>query len=140
MKYQPYKEILDIKSELKEYKKLCRCKSKKFTYYSDWKSHIINLISKTDSIEQIDNFKHYLLNYKRVNKNVTAPYVPLIIFAMTVVFNLQEFKSDLIVIIFGILFILIVTLKEYDNYNKNFYFYKDVIEIIDEIEKEKRRT
>ena len=140
MKYKPYREILDLQSELKEYKRLCKSKSKKFTYYSDWKSHIISLISKIDSPEKVNNFKHYLINYKRVNKSVTALYIPIIIFVMTVVFNQQEFKSNLVVITIWLLYVVIKTIKENVNYNKNLFFYKDIIDIIDEIEREKRET
>ena len=134
-KHQPYREILDIRSELKEYKKLCRNKSRKFTYYSDWKYHIINLVTKTESAEKIDNFKHYLLNRKRVNKSINTPYVPLIIFVMTIVFSQQVFNSNLKVILIGLMYVVFLTLKEHENNNKIFYFYKDLIEIIDEIEK-----
>ena len=46
MKHKPFIEIIDFEKELKEYKLLCRRKSKKFTYYLDWKNYIIDNVVK----------------------------------------------------------------------------------------------
>ena len=140
MKYQPYREILDIRSELKEYKKLCRGKSKTFTYYSDWKSHIIKLISKTDSPKSINDFKHYLKNCKGVNHSVNSAYVPLIIFCMTIIFSQSVFDSNLFVVALCVLMVALMSAKDYEDYNKEYFFYKDLIKIIDEIVMEKGET
>ena len=54
--YQPYSEIIDLQSELNEYKKLCDGKSTKYKYYLDWKSNIKNKLSCLDSDEKKKNF------------------------------------------------------------------------------------
>ena len=83
MKYQPYREIINIEIELKEYRKLCRGKSEKYLYYSDWKTHIQELFSNFQSNDKIENFKHFLLNRHRISSTFSADYIPIIILYFT---------------------------------------------------------
>ena len=52
MKYQPYLEIINLKSKMKEYKKLCKGKRKKFFYYTDWEKYIFGKFLQLDSTEK----------------------------------------------------------------------------------------
>ena len=54
-----YTEIFDLKSELTEYKKLCRNKSMKFKYYSEWNTYVKNKLSVFETTTQLNNYKRY---------------------------------------------------------------------------------
>lgn len=136
MKHSPYYEIIDLNSELKEYRRLCRCKSKKYRYYSDWKKQMIEYFSAFSSQESLGNFKHYCINIERTTKGVPNLYLNFMILFATVfidkfVLNINEFLWLTIVLI-TFIFVLL-----FDNrYNKETCFYKDIVNIIEEIEKQ----
>lgn len=75
MKYQPYSEIINLEKELKEYKKLCKGKSKKFRYFSEWESHIKRLLSTINDKEKLRNIKHYLINLERTSQSFPGHYI-----------------------------------------------------------------
>lgn len=145
-KKQPYIEIIDLQSEIKEYMKLCRGKSEKFTYYLDWKKHIIEKLLNLKSLDEIENFKHYLINHNRVNKSIYIQIVPLLIFYFTIMFGnlpkevnnqalnlLVNLIVNLIVALILVFISLIIILFQNDYYNKEYCFYCDVLEILEEI-------
>lgn len=136
---QPYSEIVDLKFELKEYRKLCKGTSKKFTYYLEWKKHISDKLSKLDSLDKVENFKHYLINHSRINKSMYIQLVPIMIFCFTIIFGKIFQDADLISLFMGIMLILFFILFENDYYDKERCFYCDVLEILEEVyEKEKK--
>lgn len=137
MRYQPYKEIIDIRKELKEYKRLCRGESKEFITYTNWKSHILSAFSVIKSKDQLSDLKHYLVNYKRIEKNNNIIYVNYTILFLTIslTYLFNEFK--LIVFLIEFIVCTIMSLVMSDSINKEYCFYCDMIEIIKEIEREK---
>lgn len=137
---QPYFETVDLEFELKEYRKLCRGTSKKFTYYLDWKKYISDKFSKLDSPDKTENFKHYLINNSRVNKSIYIQSVPIMIFYFTIIFGEIFQDADLLSLFIGVMFTLFFILFENDYYEKEHYFYCDLIEILEEIEKRRQRN
>ena len=45
MKNPPYKEIIDLNAERKEYSRLCNGKSRIFKLYTEWEAHIKELLA-----------------------------------------------------------------------------------------------
>lgn len=134
-KKQLYFEIIDLQSELNEYRKLCKNKSKKYTYYLDWKKHISDKLAKLDSHDKIENFKHYLINYNRVSHNITSYYITLMIFSLNFYFSKIDTKLNTLSLIISIIIIVSAMIYDSDFYNKEYCFYCDLIEIIEEKEK-----
>lgn len=139
-KYAPYSEIINISEELKEYRRLCRRKSKKFTYYLDWKKYISEKVSRLDTPDKRENFKHYLINHNRVNKNTNSYFITLMIFCMNPFINYYTPKSNIINIIITISIILFLLLFSHDANNKEYCFYCDLIEVLEEIEKKEAES
>lgn len=133
-KNQPYSEIIDVKKELKEYKKLCRGKSKKYTYYLDWKKHILELYKGLDTNDKVINFKHYLINENRINDMIYEPYVPVMLFFYTALISYQIKKMNMNYLIFALVLLVITILLTNANNKKQMCFISDLIEIIEEFE------
>lgn len=138
MKKQPYSEIINLRTELKEYKKLCRGKSKEFIYYLDWKKYISEKLTKLDNCDKVENFKHFLLNHNRVNKNINTYSVTIMIFCLSLIINNINAEYNWISLIILILIILFAMMYQSDVQNKEYCFYCDLIEIVEEIEKNTR--
>ena len=139
-KYQPYSEIIDIQSELKEYKKLCDGKSKNYKYYLDWKSVIANKMSGLDSDEKRDNFKHFLINRKRSSENINEIYIPVTTCCITILLNaITIILSDIYRMKWIMFFIIICLLlwnvrsflKDYKKNSMEYCFYCDLIDIME---------
>lgn len=132
MKYQPYSEIINLEKELKEYKKLCKGKSKEFRYFSEWESHIKRLMSTIDDEEKLKNLKHYLINLERSAKSIPSHYFEIMLLVLTLILDRIGISY------WGLLLVLLVfvfyTLSQNDEYTKNYNFYCDVISIISELE------
>ena len=122
MKYQPYREIINIDIELKEYIKLCKGKSKKYLYYSDWKAHIQELFSKFQSNDQIENFKHFLLNGRRISSAFSADYIPIIILYFTIIFSKMQNEYSIVICILLLAFTVFLLCQDIINIMKNFAF------------------
>lgn len=133
-KYQPYREILDLQKEFKEYNKLCRGKSRKFCYYSDWKNHILSLIQKLDTLEKKDNLKHYLINCKRVNNLIDSHYIEIMLVCITLLLDKYLGNYSIWAFIGLFLLVLMELLLSADKYHKEYCFYCDIIEILEERE------
>ena len=134
---KPFSEILDLKSELKEYRRLCKQKSKKYTYYSEWKEHIVGQLLQLDSSTTLDDFKHYCIHIGRAEKWYTMAIseitAALISAAISLLF--PEQKLIITMLIFSIAFTAFLGLnatKTRDN-----YFYSDIVDIIEELQKSK---
>lgn len=110
-KNNPYAEIIDLKVELSEYKKLCKGKSKKFKKYSDWKEHIVGLLSKIDNDRDLVDFKHYCINIQRPSIGQGNLFVQLILVLMSIylAFISVPYKEAFLIFSFMILTTLIVT-------------------------------
>lgn len=134
-KHIPYSEIIDISAELKEYRKLCRRKSKKFKYYLEWKEYISEKISRLDTPDKKENFKHYLINHNRVNKNTNSYFITLMIFCVNLYINKIDVKINFLSLTISIIIIMFQMIYQSDVYEKEYCFYCDLIEILEEIEK-----
>ncbi len=147
-KNPPYYEIIDIEKEFNEYIKLCDCNSDKFTYYLDWKEHIVDEFDIFDSNDNIENVKHYLLYKMRNSKHFNATFVSLMVFAITIYLNnfvkifinsdLGQNVSDFICFLIIILICIIMICKNSNKLNQRYYFYCDLIEILEEIQNKKK--
>lgn len=135
MKKQPYYEIMNIYTELKEYKKLCKCKSKKFCNYLDWKSHIIKIISGLKNREQLENFKHFIINRLRINKDMNKNFTNIMIFLLGIYIGSYDMQYNYITLIIILVIILFMLMNMIDDRNKEYFFYYDLVKIIDETEK-----
>lgn len=133
-KHAPYSEIIDISEELKEYKKLCRGKSKKFIYYLNWKKDISEKISRLDTPDKKENFKHYLINHNRVNKNTNSYFITLMIFCMNLYISKIDAKFNFFSLTISIAIIIFQIVYQSDVYEKEYCFYCDLIEILEETE------
>ena len=147
-KNQPYSEIINLQDELKEYTKLCDCKSNKFTYYLDWKEYITKKLDYLDSYDKLENFKHYLLYKKRNAEHFNSAFLSLIIFALTFYLNniFKAFANTAETqITIDIIFCLLITMyaitnigKESKKLNQEYCYYCDLIEIIEEKQDEQK--
>lgn len=134
-KYALYSEIIDISEELKEYRRLCRGKSKKFTYYLEWKEYISKKMLKLDTPDKKENFKHFLINHNGVNKNTNSYFITIMIFCMNIYISKMDVKYNFISITISIMIIMFQIMHQSDVHEKEYYFYCDLIEILEEIEK-----
>lgn len=136
MKKQPYLEIIDLKKELKEYKLLCKGKSKKFKYYSDWKHKMIEKFSVIESIEELENIKRYFMNKERLIPVSSNVYLQITISIVTVFLSScnVDYKEFFIFLCYMIITFIIATTM-FKNSPQNI-FYRDLIEILEEIKKE----
>lgn len=134
MKYQPYREIIEIETELKEYRNLCKGKSKKYHYYLDWEAYIQGLFSKFKSNDDRENFKHYLLNKYRFLKNFSSNYTPTIILYFTIIFQKISNEFSYILLSLSLSFTIVYIILQHNKYNEEFNFYCDLLEIIKKME------
>lgn len=72
MKNPPYKEIIDLNAERKEYSRLCNGKSRIFKLYTEWEDYIKRLLSGFNSPKDLYNFKHYCINAARAQEKSTG--------------------------------------------------------------------
>lgn len=135
MKKGPYCEILDLHNEMIEYKKLCRGKSKKYKYYSDWKNYIISRIDKFATKKDVENFKHYCINAARVGKRILDLFINYMVLFVTIYIDRFVVNLDLYVWLTILLSSFIIVIVGSDSYNKENCFYNDIIDIINEYEK-----
>ncbi len=131
----PYSEIINLNAELSEYKKLCRGKSKKYTKYTEWKDHIIELLSKIENERDLIDFKHYCINIQRPSIGQGNLFVQLILVLLSIYLTLVSvpYKEAFLVICFVVL--TAMTVIAYNDLEMPNRFYGDVLEIISEMEK-----
>ena len=140
MKKAPYKEIIDMKAEQKEYALLCEGKSKKFKVYSEWEDHIKDLLAKFHTLKDLYNFKHYCVNASRAHEKTPDMYIVCI--SLFIPLYLDTFFMDLPTIIAPLVFLVLVAHIVIQNkkLTKESCFYKDIIEIAEKIECEQKET
>lgn len=128
--------LIDLVAEKKEYVKLCNRKSDRFHTYKDWENHIYDLLIKFESPTDLYNFKRYCTNQDRVFSNAPALYGTYVIFAITLL--IEKVVPNLTVwgLIILILFSLWYGMIQHKTIIKGSCFFKDIIEIIEKIEKE----
>ncbi len=137
IKKRPFIEIIDFNKELKEYKFLCKRKSKKFIYYLDWEKYIISLLNKIKNDDEWQNFKYFCRNRERSTKNMPSIYLSLIILFSTI--YIDNFVKNINLLGWILIFTITIAIIVWQNndYEKENYFYKDVLEIIEKEEHKK---
>ena len=131
----PYSEIINLNDELSEYKKLCRGKSKKYTRYTEWKDHIVELLSKINNERDLIDFKHYYINIQRPSIGQGNLFVQLILVLMPIYLNVIPVPHKEVLIVVYFIVLTIVTVIAYNDLEMPNRFYDDILEIIGEIEK-----
>ena len=135
MKYTPYKEIIDIKSEQKEYSLLCRGKSRKYKHYSDWEEHIEGCLSKFGTAKDLYNFKRYCMNFARAMEKAPDMYLGYIVLLITMCIDKSLVELPLhIMLVFGG-GLICYSIIQNKRLAKESFFYKDIIEIIEKPKK-----
>lgn len=135
MKRIPFIEIMDFKKEIKEYKLLCQGKSKKFTYYLDWKKYIISLLAKIERKDDLENFKYYCRNRERSTKNTASTYLNIIILFITIYLGNCVASINLYGWLLVFVLIIVTIVWQNNSFEKDYYFYRDILEIIELEEK-----
>ena len=133
MKKSHYNEIFDLKKERKEYLLICKCKSKKFKYYTDWEEHISKCLGKLENPKDLMNFKRYLLNKERVVSR--SPELSIGFISLLIPVYIDKFFVNIppILTVIGVIIIFCFTVLQAKNVIMESYFAKDIIEIIDKI-------
>lgn len=139
-KKEPYIDIIDLKTEQKEYAALCNGKSKKFQTYTSWEIHIKSLLLKFDSPSELYNFKRYCINQDRVFSNVPNLFGSYVILSITILFDNINPYVPLLGIAALIIYFSAYTIKQQKSIIKESCFFKDIVEIIEKIEKERADT
>lgn len=136
MKKPPYHEIINIKEERKEYARLCNGKSKKFTLYTEWESHIKEMLADFSTPQDLYNFKRYCMNADRSQEkapDIHLAYIGLLIplYVDTIFDGMPAILTLALVVI-----LLICVIIQSKKLAKESCFFKDVINIIESIEDE----
>lgn len=134
MKRKMFIEVIDFKKEIKEYKLLCRCKSKKFKCYLEWKNHIVSLLNKINEKHDWENFKHYCRNIERSTRSIPTTYFNIMMLFVT--FCVDKYITNVNILIWLLLFAYMMgnIIWQNNSYEKENYFYKDLLEIIEQEE------
>ncbi len=137
MKYMPYQEVMNFDEERDEYIKLCRGKSKKYTYYTDWEEHIKGCILKINTKKNFCNFKHYCISRERTTSKMPEMFSVYSTLFLTFCFN--KIDNILLSVILTVLLLLgaimyMITQHKIAIYESSFF--KDIIGIIEKVESE----
>jgi hypothetical protein len=135
MKKKPFIEIINWKKEIKEYKHVCMGRSNEFTYYSEWKEHIISLLDKIKNENDMENFKHFCRNRERSTRSSPTLYFELMVVFITVYIGNVLDKPNPFLLISMFVIAMFFIMLPHKAYEKEHYFYIDILEIIEEKEK-----
>ena len=136
MKKIPYQEIINLKEERKEYARLCSGKSKKFKLYTEWEAHIKELHADFRTPQDLYNFKRYCINTDRSQEKAPEMFIAYI--GLLIPLYLDTFWDGMPVILAPIFLVAILAYAIIQNKKlaKESCFFKDIVDIIDEIEKD----
>lgn len=143
-KQEAYSSIIDFELELKEYRLLCKSKSTRFAYYSDWKRYILQKIEKLDSVETLENFRRFCKNrsypinegnnlYIQICSLLVSTFLSAMV-AVTVEKQMDEYMEDglMILIFFTIMLTTFIVSNQVFKSKSKYQFYEDIIEIVTE--------
>lgn len=123
---------INFTSEIKEYKKLCRGKSKKYKNYLQWRDSILKAIDSLN-IETLENFRHFCLYQEELEMHGKDIFLALAIAFITLYFPLIDSeKIDGITLGIAAAFISFIISYLYFDNNFSRIFYRDVAEIVKE--------
>ena len=134
---QPYIEIIDLKSEQEEYVKLCDGKSCLYLTYTSWETHISELLNKFDKATDLYNFKRYCINQDRVFLNSPEMFGSYMILLVTLVLGKIDSYLSILGLATFLFYFMWYGISRHKSIIKGSCFYKDIIEIIEKVEKEK---
>lgn len=130
-----YSEIMDLKKEQKEYSLLCQGKSKAFIHYSDWSQHIENCLRKFQNKQDLRNFKHYCRNFERSSLQTSTLFISYVLFMIPIIIDEFWFDIPFLLMMPYLLWIIKVVISKNTEVIRESYFYTDVIEVIENLEK-----
>ena len=138
MKKPPYHEIINLKEERNEYARLCNGKSKKFKLYTEWEDHIKALLAGFRTPQDLYNFKRYCINAARAQEKAPEMFIAYI--GLLIPLYLDTFWDGMPVILAPIFLVAILAYAIIQNKKlaKESCFFKDIIDIIEMIEKDNR--
>lgn len=136
MKKIPYLEIINLKEERNEYARLCNGKSKKFKLYTEWEDHIKELLTDFHTPQDLYNFKRYCINADRSQEKAPEMFIAYI--GLLIPLYLDTFWDGMPVILAPIFLVAILAYAIIQNKKlaRESCFFRDMIDIIDEIEKD----
>lgn len=148
LKYPPYYEILDFYMEQKEYRKVCKRKSTKHRNYYQWRQYIVSRIARISSREDWMNFKHFVINKKRMSEMSNKINFPLMTCTISILFASFSNTVDdtigpslhIIALAIALIGCLIPIIRDYYSNNLSYLFYEDLLKIIEEVERDKFKT
>lgn len=128
MQSNPYG--IDFQSEKKEYKMLCRGKSKKYKNYLDWRDYILSIIDNF-GIKALENLRHLCLYQEKIEKHGKEIFPSLAIAFITLYFPLVD-NTNIDGITLGIVaaFVSFIISYFYLDDTCSMGFYHDVAEIV----------
>jgi hypothetical protein len=136
MKKPPYHEIINLKEERNEYAKLCSGKSKKFKLYTEWEAHIKELLADFRTPQDLYNFKRYCINADRSQEKAPEMFIAYIGLLIPLYVDTMFKGIPAFLTLFCFVGILVYALVQNKKLAKESCFFRDMIDIIDEIEKD----
>ncbi len=126
---------IDLQSERKDYIECSKGKSEKYKQYTDWKKHITELIQKLPTTEDFENFKYKCVVKKRTLNSAFEMYGIYIVLLFGCFAQLiQSFITCLLVLVM-IIGLIFHSIKEHKQIVYENSFYIDLLDIIEELEK-----
>ena len=140
MKKQPYKGIINLRDERKEYGRLCRGKSKIYKFYTDWETHIRECLLSFNNSQDLYNFKRYCINIDRGAQVAPEMFTNYVILLIPIYIDILFKDIPPFSVIISALIIIIYGIRQNLKLNQDRYIFHDIIEIIEKIEKEQSET
>ena len=136
MKKIPYQEVINLKEERKEYARLCSGKSKKFKLYTEWEAHIKELLADFCTPQDLYNFKRYCINTDRSQEKAPEMFIAYIGLLIPLYLDAIWEGMPALITLFFLVGILTYAIIQNKKLAKESCFFRDMIDIIDEIEKD----
>lgn len=139
-KNQPYKEIIYLREEGKEYSRLCSGKSTKYKYFTDWEAHIREHLLLIKDPRDFYNFKRYCMNVDRRAR--MAPEMLMSFLLLLIPLYIDAFFEGFppFVKIIAALLLMALTITQNLKLRQECFLSRDILEIIEKIEKEQSET
>lgn len=143
-KNQPYKEIIYLHEERKEYVRLCNGKSTKYKYFTDWEAHIRERLLLIKDTRELYNFKRYCMNVDRGAQIAPKFFMSFISLLIPLYINvyLDALPGELSIFIMSIALacVIVPVIKFIFKLNQECCLAHDILEIIEKMENEQSET
>ena len=128
----------DLTEEHKEYSLLCQGKSEKYRFYTDWEDHVKLRLKSFQTPKDLYNFKRYCKNCERTASQIPTVYWAYVALMIPMIIDFVLIGiPDLLKVSWSV-GVLIYIISESRKVVRESFFYTDIIEIIEEIEKENK--